>query len=102
MDLDDVASIVEGMAGVRRSGPVARPAWRYDGRLVARTLDEEHVVIRTELDARDRLLARHPATFHVPTRFAKHMMVVAYLPLADAGGVEDALVAAWDLQRRHG
>lgn len=35
----------------------------------------------------------------VPTRYIKHMMVVADLASCDAGAIEDALEAAWQLQR---
>jgi hypothetical protein len=50
---------------------------------------------------RDDLVTRYPRTFSVPTRFAKHMMIVASLA-GDAGAVEDAIEAAWELQRRSG
>jgi len=56
-------------------------------------------VIRADFDYRDAVLQQFPATFSVPTRFAKHMMVVADLAAADAGAIEDALLAAWELQR---
>jgi hypothetical protein len=38
----------------------------------------------------------------VPARFVKHMMVVADLSAGEAGAIEDALIAAWDLQRAVG
>lgn len=50
--------------------------------------------IRADFDDRDVLLRQFPTTFSVPNRFAKHMMVVADLATADAGAIEDALVAA--------
>ena len=68
-------------------------------RLVARQLDSTRVVIRADFDYRDLLLREFPATFSVPRRYVKHMMVVADLAEADAGAVEDALEAAWELQR---
>ena len=40
---------------------------------------------------------RHPETFSVPARYSKHMMVVADLVTGDAGAIEDALEAAWQL-----
>jgi hypothetical protein len=68
---------------------------------VARQLDDEHLVIRTEFEHRDALVRRHPDTFSVPRRFETHLMVVADLVRGDAGAIEDALAAAWALQRRH-
>jgi hypothetical protein len=73
--------------------------WRYHGRLVARQLDDEHLVVRADFDYRDSLLHQFPGTFSVPVRFAKHMMVVADLACGEPGAIEDALEAAWQLQR---
>ena len=79
-----------------REGPAE---WRYHGRLIARQLDDKHVVIRADFDFRDELLRQFPETFSVPARYAKHMMVVADFRTGDAGAIEDALEAAWQLQR---
>ncbi len=100
MRLTDVAEMMADLDGVRRTtGPRGLAQWRYHGRLVTRQLDEMHIVIRSDFDLRDTLLQQFPDTFSVPTRFLKHMMVVANLATGDAGAIEDALVAAWDLQR---
>jgi hypothetical protein len=72
--------------------------WRYRGRLVARQLDARHVVIRASFDFRDFVLQSFPETFGVPTRFRKHMMVVADLRTGDGGAIEDAIIGAWELQ----
>jgi hypothetical protein len=97
--IDDVARLAESLAGVRRTATAGLAQWRYHGRLVARQLDDAHVVIRADFDARDLMLRQFPETFSVPSRFAKHMMVVADLARADAGAIEDAIEAAWLLQR---
>jgi hypothetical protein len=98
--MGDVARVAGALAGVRLSGPAGRLEWRYHGRLVARQLDDAHLVIRA--DFRDHLLREFPETFSIPTRYIKHMMVVADLARADTGAVEDALEAAWQLQRSAG
>ena len=97
--IDDVARLAEALAGVRRTAPRGLAEWRYHGRLVARQLDDEHLVIRADFDYRDALLRQFPGTFSVPTRFDQHMMVVADLVGGEAGAIEDALEAAWQLQR---
>ena len=99
MEIDDVARLAEALAGVRRAAPEGLAVWRYHGRLVARQLDDEHVVIRADFDYRDSVLRQFPETFSVPAQYAKHMMVVADLAGGDAGAIEDALEAAWQLQR---
>lgn len=97
--MDDVARLAGALAGVHRTARDGLAEWRYHGRIVARQLDAEHVVIRADFDVRDSMLRRFPETFSVPTRYVKHMMVVADLPGGNPGAIEDALEAAWQLQR---
>jgi hypothetical protein len=99
MDADDVARLAGALAGVRCTTRDGLRHWRYHGRLVARMLDETHLVIRADFEDRDSMLRQFPRTFSVPPRFVKHMMVVADLRDGDAGAIEDALEAAWRLQR---
>lgn len=94
-DLSRLAAQLEGVSESRREGLLH---WRCHGRLVARELDETHVVIRASFEFRDLLLQSFPETFSVPGRFAKHMMVVADLEHGNPDAVEDALIAAWELQ----
>jgi hypothetical protein len=100
VEIGDVARIAEALAGVRRTTREGLAQWRYHGRLVARQIDDSHVVIRADFDYRDSVLRQFPATFSVPPRFVKHMMVVADLAGGDPGAIEDAVEAAWQLQRR--
>ena len=94
-DVSRLAARLEGVSERRRDGLLD---WRYRGRLVARQLDETHVVIRASFELRDFLLQSFPVTFSVPGRFAKHMMVVADLERGNADAVEDAVISAWELQ----
>jgi hypothetical protein len=98
VEIDDVARLADDLAGIRCAARDGLAEWRYHGRLVARQLDDEHLVIRAEFGYRDAILRQSPETFSVPPRYAKHMMVVAELA-GDAGAIEDALEAAWRLQR---
>jgi hypothetical protein len=99
VEIGDVARLAEALAGVRRTAPEGLAQWRYHGRLVARQLDDTHVVIRADFDYRDSILRQFPETFTVPARYIKHMMIVADLAKGDPGAIEDALEAAWQLQR---
>ena len=99
MEMVDIARLAEAFAGVRRTAPEGLAQWRYHGRLVARQLDDEHVVIRADFDYRDSMVRQFPETFSVPARYVKHMMVVADLASGDAGAIEEAVEAAWLLQR---
>lgn len=102
MQMSDVADLLARLEGVRRTATGELAKWSFHGRLVARQLDDVHIVIRADFDYRDAVLRQFPATFSVPNRFAKHMMVVADLTTADPGAVEDALIEAWRLQRAAG
>jgi hypothetical protein len=73
--------------------------WTLDGRLVARQLDAESIVVRIGFAERERLLAAHLDTFFVPPRFDAHMKVVARLPGADAAVVGEAVRVGWEHQR---
>lgn len=94
-DLGRVAAQLDGVSERRRAGLLE---WRYHGRLVARQLDERYAVIRASFDVRDFLLQSFPETFSVPKRFAKHMMIVADVRDGNADVIEDAVIAAWELQ----
>jgi hypothetical protein len=100
MQIGDVAAMIAALPGTRQTGAPGEGAqWRYRGRLVARQLDDTHLVIRTPFEVRDGMLRQFPETFSVPQRFARHMMIVADLAAGDPGAIEDALTAAWEMQR---
>jgi len=98
LQIDEVARLAEALAGVRRTMADGLAQWRYHGRLVARQFDDAHVVIRADFDYRASVLRQFPETFSVPTRYRKHMMIVADLAKGDPGAIEDALEGAWQLQ----
>jgi hypothetical protein len=102
MEIAEVTDLADALAGVRRTTSGGLAQWRYHGRLVARLTDDAHLVIRADFDYRDSILRQFPGTFSVPARYARHMMVVADLAHGDRGAIEDAIEAAWQLQRRGG
>jgi hypothetical protein len=99
VEINDVARLAEDLAGIRPGVRDGLAEWRYRGRLVARQLDDAHLVIRADFGYRDAMLRQFPETFSVPARYVKHMMIVADLARGDAGAIADALEAAWQLQR---
>lgn len=98
MTLGDLSRLAIELDGVTERRRDSLLEWRYRGRLVARQLDDSQVVIRASFDFRDFLLFSFPETFSAPGRFAKHMMVVADLERGNADAIEDAVIAAWELQ----
>lgn len=100
MKIGELTELAGSLEGVRSRTKEGCTEWRYRGRLIARLLDERFVVIRCDFDYRDWLLRASPRTFSVPPRYRKHMMIVADLVQGDPGAIEDAVEAAWILQRR--
>jgi hypothetical protein len=98
MTLTDLSQFVTQLDGVSESRRDGMLAWRYGGRLVARQLDDAHVVIRASFEFRAFLLDAFPETFSAPGRFARHMMIVADLENGSADAIEDAVIGAWELQ----
>lgn len=98
MTLADLSRLAAQLDGVTERSRDGLFDWRYQGRLVARQLDEGHVVIRASFELKDFLHHSFPETFSVPQRFAKHMMIVADLENGNADAIEDAVIAAWELQ----
>ena len=101
MDVAEFDRIASALSGVARRRSHGLAQWRYQGRLVARQLDATHVVIRTDFAPRQELLSLSPDTFQVPAMYEGHMMVVADLESGDDDAIEDALMAAWDMQAGH-
>lgn len=101
LQIDEIIQLAGALPGVRRTTADGLAHWRYHGRLVARQLNDTHVVIRADFDYRDWLLRQFPDTFSVPDRYRRHMMVVADLA-GDADAIGDALETAWQLQRSAG
>ena len=106
MRLSDLSALAAQLDGVTERVRGGLLDWRYRGRLVARQLDESHIVIRASFDSRDFLARSFPETFSVPDRYEKHMMIVADLENGNADAIEDAVVGAWELhshrERREG
>jgi len=100
VDLDDVDRLARSHEGVKRKGTDARPAWYVDDRLVVRWLDPTSVVVRSDFEARERLLEDHPGTFTLPPRFEAHMKVVVELDRADPDALARGIAEAVELQRK--
>ena len=62
MRLDDLTRLAAQLEGVSESSRKGLLDWRYHGRLVARQLDDAHVVIRASFEFRDLLLQSFPET----------------------------------------
>jgi hypothetical protein len=99
MELSEVSGIATALDQVKESRAGGSLRWTLGGRLVARQYDAGSLVVRMGFEDRERLLREHPALFSVPPRFDAHQKVVLHLVDAGRSVVEEALRAAWNLQR---
>ena len=76
MEIDDVARLAGDLAGVRGTARDGLAEWRYHGRLVARQLDDAHLVIRADFGYRDSMLRQFSETFSVPARDVRRTSVM--------------------------
>jgi hypothetical protein len=97
-EVRDHLATLDGVTEQRRDG---RTGWYVGGRLVARVQDEVFIVVRSEMDQRERLVDAHPDTFSVTPPLEAHMKVLADLRRGDPDAIRAALTAAWELQAPH-
>lgn len=96
MTPDDVADFLATLPGCKQRGT---RAWYVDGRVVARLVAADELMIRCDFAAREQLVREDPETFGVPPAYEAHMKVQAMLA-GDADRIKAALRAAWELQRK--
>ncbi|WP_446665440.1 hypothetical protein [Flexivirga sp. B27] len=94
----EVADFLATLPGCKEKGTSARPGWYVAGRVVARLVASDELMIRCDFAVRDRLVAEHPETFGIPPAYDAHMKVQAMLT-GDADAIRSALRAAWQMQR---
>ena len=99
MTPDEVDEYARSLPGCKQKGTYARPAWYVDDRLVARVEEPTILVVRMELNVRERLTAAHPETFGVPPRFEKHYKVQVSLDHGNDDTIREAIRLAWEMQR---
>ena len=99
MTLDEVDEFATSRPGCKRKGHPGRVAWYVDDRLVVRQDELGTVLVRVDVEDRDRLVDAHPDTFGVPPRWEAHRKVQAELD-GDADAIREAIRLAWRSQRR--
>lgn len=99
MTLDELDEFATSLPGCKRKGHPGRIAWYVDDRLVVRQDELGTVLVRVDVEDRDRLVEAHPETFGVPPRWEAHRKVQAELD-GDADAIREAIRLAWESQRR--
>lgn len=97
--LDEVDEFATALPGCKRKGHPGRVAWYVDDRLVVRQDELGTLLVRVDLEDRERLVKAHPGTFGVPPQWEAHRKVQAELD-GDGDAIREAIRLAWESQRR--
>ena len=71
------------------------PAWRVAGKLFARLREDGAVVLRTDLDERERLMASDPEAFYVTDHYLAYPWVLVRLPRVGRDRLRALIESAW-------
>ena len=71
------------------------PAWRVAGKLFARLREDGALVLRTELDERERLMASDPDVFYVTDHYLAYPWVLVRLPNIRRDRLAALIESAW-------
>lgn len=97
---DAVAEHLDGLEGIRVHEDPRGCRWCVSNRLVARQVDAELLLIRSDFEPRERLLEEHAETFSVRPALEGHQKILADVTNGDLAAITAALDAAWAMQRR--
>lgn len=71
------------------------PAFRAGGKLMARMIDEDSIVVKVEMAERAAWTARDPETFLVTDHYRDHPMIVVRLATVREADLARLLEGAW-------
>ncbi|HEX8954750.1 MAG TPA: MmcQ/YjbR family DNA-binding protein [Burkholderiaceae bacterium] len=92
----DLAKFAATLPGVHESTSYGTPALKVRGRLMARLWeDATTVVLRSEWEERERLMAIHPEVFFLTEHYLKHPYVLLRLATVQRELMQTAVETAW-------
>jgi hypothetical protein len=71
------------------------PGWRVAGKLFARLREDGALVLRTDLDERERLMAADPAAFYVTDHYLAYPWVLVRLSNVSRARLRGLMESAW-------
>lgn len=84
------------LPAVEESTSYGTPALKVRSKLMARLWeDETTVVLKTNWEERERLLAVHPEVFYLTDHYRRYPWVLLRLASCDLGLMQSAVMAAW-------
>jgi hypothetical protein len=95
---DTVREIVSGLPNVEEGTSYGTPAFRARGVLFIRLWeDNETLVVRTEMDRRDEMIAEDPETHFLTDHYLTYPWILVRLPRIKKDALGDLLSVAWQL-----
>jgi len=82
------------------------PALKLGGRLLAcmavhKSAEPEYLVVRTDFETREALLAEEPGTYYVTHHYVNHPVVLVRLSRIKKDQLQDLLRSAWRIVTAH-
>jgi hypothetical protein len=71
------------------------PAWRVAGKLFARLREDGALVLRTDLEERERLMSSDPEAFYVTDHYLAYPWVLVRLPSVGRERLRALMKSAW-------
>lgn len=97
MRLDDVRKLALAMPDVVEAKSYGTPAFKVRGKLLARIREEGVLVVVTEPDAKEALIASNSRVYFKVPHYDGYDMVLVRLPRVKPGELRDRSVAARSL-----
>lgn len=92
----DLVKFAETLDGVDQSTSYGTPALKVRGKLFVRLWEDgETVVLKSEWEDRERLLATHPEVFFLTDHYRKHPYVLLRLATVSKALMQAAVQASW-------
>jgi hypothetical protein len=98
---DTVREMGLAMPGTEVSTSYGTPALKVRGQLIVRLQENpDTLVVRTEMEARDELLAADPDTYFITDHYLKYPWILVRLSRIHPDALRDLLLTAWRLAGR--
>ena len=97
IDFTTVCRLAAALAGVEEGTSYGTPAFRVRGKLMARMLDDDSIVVKIDPAERKTWTARAPETFLVTDHYRNYPMMVVRLDRVSEGDLRTLFEGAWRL-----
>ena len=103
MTLKELGRLLAELPGVAAGNSYGTPAWRLRQRLLVRLKEDgKTLVLRTDANRREQLLASRPDLFHLTEHYQPHPYVLVVLPMITTDELRPLLAEAAATAARQG